>query len=383
MVKSALLVLEDGTKFYGRSIGVNGMTVGEVVFNTSMTGYQEIITDPSYSHQIVVLTCPHIGNVGINDVDSESFCIQIRGLVVRDLSLVASNFRHTLSLHDYLIEQKIIAISDVDTRKLTRLLRDKGVQNGCILAGNNPDPELALRKAREFPGLRGIDLVKKVSTSKRYIWNQGSISINRELFFSSLDLPYNIIAYDFGIKRNIMRMLVDRGCRITVVPAQTPADQVLKMIPDGIFLANGPGDPSPCDYAIHSIQTFLHYDIPLFGICLGHQLLALANGAKIIKMKFGHHGSNHPVKDLLTNKVIITTQNHGFTVDLDTLPDHLQITHVSLFDGTLQGIRYISKPIFSFQGHPEGSPGPHDSSFFFDNFIKLIDIYRTDKVNNY
>ncbi|AKC60299.1 glutamine-hydrolyzing carbamoyl-phosphate synthase small subunit [Blochmannia endosymbiont of Camponotus (Colobopsis) obliquus] len=384
MIKSALLVLEDGTTFYGRSIGVNGTSVGEVVFNTSITGYQEILTDPSYSQQIVVLTYPHIGNVGINEVDSESSCIQVQGLVVRDLSLITSNFRHTLSLSDYLIQQHIVAIADIDTRKLTRLLRSKGIQNGCIIADDNqPSALLALNKVRAFSGLCGIDLVKQVSTTKQYIWNEGSWSIKHGLTKSLCrDYVYNVIAYDFGIKRNIMRMLVDRGCRVTVVPAQTSAEQVLKMLPDGIFLANGPGDPSPCNYAINSIKVFLKFGIPLFGICLGYQLLALANGARIMKMKFGHHGSNHPVKDLITDKVMITTQNHCFAVDSNTLPATLQATHISLFDGTLQGIRCVDKPAFGFQGHPEACPGPHDSSSLFDYFVELISVYHSHRINS-
>ncbi|UVK76781.1 MAG: carbamoyl phosphate synthetase subunit alpha [Sodalis sp. Fle] len=377
LIKSALLILENGTIFHGRAIGVEGMAVGEVVFNTSMTGYQEILTDPSYFRQIVTLTYPHIGNVGINEADNESLRIQAQGVVIRDISLIASNFRHTMSLSNYLTQQNIVGIADIDTRKLTRLLREKGAQNGCIIAGDAPDAKLALRKAREFPGLSNIDLVKEVSTTEQYSWTQGSWSLGRGLPAPSTDLPYHVVAYDFGIKRNIMRMLVDRGCRLTVVPAQTPAQIVLDMHPDGIFLANGPGDPAPCDYAISSIQTFLTTDIPLFGICLGHQLLALASGAKTIKMKFGHHGGNHPVKDLDAERVMITAQNHGFAVDENTLPATLKVTHVSLFDGTLQGIHRTDKPAFSFQGHPEASPGSHDAAPLFDHFIELINIYRS------
>ncbi|URJ24043.1 glutamine-hydrolyzing carbamoyl-phosphate synthase small subunit [Blochmannia endosymbiont of Camponotus sp.] len=377
-MKSALLVLEDGNRFYGYAIGAEGETVGEVVFNTSMTGYQEIITDPSYAYQIVILTCPHIGNVGTNEVDNESSCIQVRGLIIRDLAMVVSNFRYTLSLSEYLVQQNIVGIAGVDTRKLTRLIRAKGVQHGCIIACDMPDPTLALRKAREFPGLNGLNLVREVSTSRQYIWNQGTWNIKSGVFFTPLHLPYRVVVYDFGVKRNIMRILVDYGCLLTVVPAHTTAQEIIDMQPDGVFLANGPGDPNAYEYAINSIQTFLNTTtIPLFGICLGHQLLALASGAKTIKMKFGHHGSNHPVKDIETNKVIITAQNHNFVVDKQTLPDTLKITHISLFDGTLQGIHHINKPAFSFQGHPEASPGPHDAaSSLFSHFIKLIKNYR-------
>ncbi|MFT4465223.1 MAG: glutamine-hydrolyzing carbamoyl-phosphate synthase small subunit [Sodalis sp. (in: enterobacteria)] len=377
MIKSALLVLEDGTQFYGRAIGAEGTAVGEVVFNTSITGYQEILTDPSYSRQIVTLTYPHIGNAGTNEADKESPRVQAQALVIRDLPLIASNFRDTLSLSDYLKQQNIVGIADIDTRKLTRLLREKGAQNGCIIAGDSPDAQLALRKAREFPGLNGIDLAKEVSTTEQYSWTQGSWTLGGGLPAPATDLPYHVVAYDYGIKRNIMRMLVDRGCRLTVVPAQTPAETVLAMNPDGIFLANGPGDPAPCDYAIAAIQTFLTTDIPLFGICLGHQLLALASGAKTVKMKFGHHGGNHPVKDLAADRVMITAQNHGFAVDEKTLPATLRVTHTSLFDGTLQGLHRTDKPAFSFQGHPEASPGPHDAAPLFDHFIELINAYRS------
>ncbi|WHL24972.1 MAG: glutamine-hydrolyzing carbamoyl-phosphate synthase small subunit [Candidatus Blochmannia vicinus] len=378
MMKPALLVLEDGNRFYGYAIGAEGETVGEVVFNTSMTGYQEIITDPSYAYQIVILTYPHIGNVGTNELDNESSCIQVRGLIIHNLAITVSNFRHTLTLSDYLIQQNIVGIAGVDTRKLTRLIREKGIQHGCIIARDVPNPTLALRKAREFPGLHGLNLAHKVSTSQQYIWNQGTWNIKSGVFVTPLSLPYRVVVYDFGIKRNIMRILVDYGCLLTVVPAHTTAREIIDMKPDGIFLANGPGDPNAYGYAINSIQIFLNTTkIPLFGICLGHQLLALANGAKIIKMKFGHHGSNHPVKDIKTNKVIITTQNHNFVVDKKTLPDTLKITHISLFDGTLQGIHHINKPAFSFQGHPEASPGPHDAtSSLFSHFIKLIKNYR-------
>lgn len=379
MIKSALLVLEDGTQFHGRAIGAEGTAVGEVVFNTSMTGYQEILTDPSYSRQIVTLTYPHIGNVGTNEADEESSRIQAQGLVIRDLPLIASNFRSTGTLTDYLKQNNIVGIADIDTRKLTRLLREKGALNGCIIAGPVPDAALALQKAREFPGLKGMDLAKEVTTKEPYSWTQGSWSLADGLPAQAdpTSLPYHVVAYDFGIKRNIMRMLVDRGCRLTVVPAQTPAGDVLAMNPDGIFLANGPGDPEPCDYAIAAIKTFLDTETPIFGICLGHQLLALASGAKTVKMKFGHHGGNHPVKDLDANRVMITAQNHGFAVDGSTLPANLRVTHVSLFDGTLQGLHRTDKPAFCFQGHPEASPGPHDAAPLFDHFIALIKTYRS------
>jgi carbamoyl-phosphate synthase small subunit len=379
LIKSALLVLEDGTQFHGRAIGAEGTAVGEVVFNTSMTGYQEILTDPSYSRQIVTLTYPHIGNVGTNPEDEESSCIQAEGLVIRDLPLIASNFRSTGSLSDYLKKNNVVGIADIDTRKLTRLLREKGAQNGCIIAGDAPDAGLALQKARQFPGLKGMDLAKEVSTTEQYPWTQGSWRLEGGLPAPACadSLPFHVVAYDYGIKRNIMRLLVDRGCRLTVVPAQTPAADVLAMNPDGIFLANGPGDPEPCDYAVAAIKTFLETDIPVFGICLGHQLLALASGAKTLKMKFGHHGGNHPVKDLDANRVMITAQNHGFAVDETSLPPTLRVTHVSLFDGSLQGICRTDKPAFSFQGHPEASPGPHDAGPLFDHFIELIKSYRS------
>ncbi|MBS5211549.1 MAG: glutamine-hydrolyzing carbamoyl-phosphate synthase small subunit [Klebsiella sp.] len=334
MIKSALLVLEDGTQFHGRAIGATGTAVGEVVFNTSMTGYQEILTDPSYSRQIVTLT--------------------------------------------YLKRHNIVAIADIDTRKLTRLLREKGAQNGCIIAGDSPDAQLALEKAKAFPGLNGMDLAKEVTTAETYSWTQGSWTLAGDLpeAKAESELPFHVVAYDFGAKRNILRMLVDRGCRLTVVPAKTSAADVLALNPDGIFLSNGPGDPAPCDYAIEAIEKFLETDIPVFGICLGHQLLALASGARTIKMKFGHHGGNHPVKDIDNNVVMITAQNHGFAVDEATLPANLRVTHKSLFDGTLQGIHRTDKPAFSFQGHPEASPGPHDAAPLFDHFIELIELYR-------
>ena len=374
MNKSALLVLEDGTVFHGVSIGADGSAVGEVVFNTSMTGYQEILTDPSYSQQIVTLTYPHIGNTGTNSEDEESTAIHAQGLVIRDLPLIASNFRSQQTLSDYLKSQNIVGIADIDTRKLTRLLREKGAQNGCIMAGANLDPALALEKAKAFPGLKGMDLAKVVSTKESYSWAQGSWTLEGGLPEAKAagELPYHVVAYDFGAKRNILRMLVDRGCRLTVVPAETSAEEVLAMNPDGVFLSNGPGDPEPCTYAIEATKTFLDKGLPVFGICLGHQILALASGAKTVKMKFGHHGANHPVKDLDRNVVMITSQNHGFAADEATLPDNLRATHKSLFDGSLQGIHRTDKPAFSFQGHPEASPGPHDAAPLFDHFIDLI-----------
>ncbi len=372
--KSALLVLEDGTVFRGISIGADGSAIGEVVFNTSMTGYQEILTDPSYSQQIVTLTYPHIGNTGTNSEDEESNSIHAQGLVIRDLPLLASNFRNERSLSDYLKSQNIVGIAEIDTRKLTRILREKGAQNGCIMAGDNLDEALALDKAKEFPGLKGMDLAKVVTTAETYQWKQGSWTLLDGLPEAKDDseLPYHVVAYDFGAKRNILRMLVDRGCRLTVVPAQTSAEDVLAMNPDGVFLSNGPGDPEPCTYAIEATKTFLDIGLPIFGICLGHQILALASGAKTVKMKFGHHGANHPVKDIDRDVVMITSQNHGFAADEATLPDTLRATHKSLFDGSLQGIHRTDKPAFSFQGHPEASPGPTDAAPLFDHFIELI-----------
>ncbi|MCD9471269.1 glutamine-hydrolyzing carbamoyl-phosphate synthase small subunit [Photobacterium phosphoreum] len=374
MSKSALLVLEDGTVFRGVSIGADGSAVGEVVFNTSMTGYQEILTDPSYSKQIVTLTYPHIGNTGINTEDEESTAIHAQGLVIRDLPLLASNFRSEQTLSDYLKSQNIVGIADIDTRKLTRILREKGAQNGCIVAGNNLDEAAALAQAQAFPGLNGMDLAKEVTTAETYSWKQGSWTLTGGLPAAKDDseLPYHVVAYDFGAKRNILRMLVDRGCRLTVVPAQTTAEEVLALNPNGIFLSNGPGDPAPCTYAIEATKVFLDKNLPIFGICLGHQILALASGAQTVKMKFGHHGANHPVKDLERDVVMITSQNHGFAADEATLPDNLRATHKSLFDGSLQGIHRTDKPAFSFQGHPEASPGPHDAAPLFDHFIELI-----------
>ena len=377
MNHTALLVLEDGTVFKGVSIGAEGCSVGEVVFNTSMTGYQEILTDPSYSRQIVTLTYPHIGNTGTNSEDEESSQIHAQGLIIRDLPILASNFRNQQSLSDYLKSHNIVGIADIDTRKLTRILREKGAQAGCILAGKQLDEAHALSQARAFPGLKGMDLAKEVTVSEAYTWTEGSWQLGKgHVTPAEGDFKYHVVAYDFGVKRNILRMLVDRGCRLTVVPAKTPAAEVLAMNPDGIFLSNGPGDPEPCDYAIEAIKTFLGTNTPVFGICLGHQLLGLASGAKTVKMKFGHHGANHPVKSLGDNTVMITAQNHGFAVDENSLPECLRATHVSLFDGSLQGIHRTDRPAFSFQGHPEASPGPHDCAGLFDHFIELIKQYR-------
>jgi len=371
LTKSALLVLEDGTVFRGTAIGAEGVSVGEVVFNTSMTGYQEILTDPSYAEQMVTLTYPHIGNTGTNEEDEESGKVWAKGLIIRDLPLLASNFRNQTSLSQYLQSRNILGIADIDTRKLTRLLREKGAQNGCLMAGDNLDEAKALELARSFPGLSGMDLAKEVTVKDAYSWSEGSWQLGQG-FNTPTNSQFHVVAYDFGVKRNILRMLVDRGCRLTVVPAQTPAEQVLAMNPDGIFLSNGPGDPAPCDYAIKAIETFLTTDIPVFGICLGHQLLALASGAKTVKMVVGHHGGNHPVQNLDTKRVLITAQNHGFAVDEASLPSNLRATHKSLFDGTLQGIHRTDKPAFSFQGHPEASPGPHEASELFDHFIELM-----------
>ncbi|WP_428821473.1 glutamine-hydrolyzing carbamoyl-phosphate synthase small subunit [Microbulbifer sp. MCCC 1A16149] len=372
----ALLVLADGSEFYGRAIGADGSTVGEVVFNTSMTGYQEILTDPSYARQIVTLTYPHIGNTGTNSEDEECAEIWSAGLVIRDLPLLASSFRSEQSLEDYLKARNIVGIADIDTRRLTRILRDKGAQSGCIVVGDNIDKDAALAQAKAFAGLKGMDLAKVVSTKEKYDFNEGTWELGQGHKPAPAAQPYKVVAYDFGVKRNILRMLVDRGCNITVVPAETPASEVLAMNPDGVFLSNGPGDPEPCDYAIKAIQEILDTGLPTYGICLGHQLLGLAVGAKTAKMKFGHHGGNHPVQDLNSTKVMITAQNHGFAVDMDSLPDNVEITHKSLFDGTLQGIRLKDKPAFSFQGHPEASPGPHDVAPLFDQFIEMMEARR-------
>lgn len=372
MAISALLVLEDGSVFKGTAIGASGVSVGEVVFNTSMTGYQEILTDPSYAEQIITLTYPHIGNTGTNQEDVESHSIWAKGLIIRDLPIVASNFRNQQTLSDYLKENNILGIADIDTRRLTRVLRDKGAQNGCIFSGVELDEASALAQAKGFAGLEGMDLAKTVTTDKSFSWIDGSWTLGEGYVTNVESLPYHVVAYDFGAKHNILRMLVDRGCRLTVVPATTTAEEVMAHNPDGVFLSNGPGDPEPCTYAIEAIQTLLEQNIPMFGICLGHQLLAIASGAKTKKMKFGHHGANHPVKDIQKDVVMITSQNHGFAVDEVDLPSNLDVTHVSLFDQSLQGIHRNDKPAFSFQGHPEASPGPHDAAPLFDHFIDLI-----------
>jgi carbamoyl-phosphate synthase small subunit len=368
----AILALEDGSIFRGIAIGAEGHSVGEVVFNTAMTGYQEILTDPSYARQIVTLTYPHIGNTGVNSEDEEAAEIWSAGLVIRDLAMTASSFRSEQSLSDYLKARNIVGIADIDTRRLTRILRDKGAQGGCLMAGDI-DEAKALQLAKDFAGLKGMDLAKEVTTAESYEWRESSWQLGEgSRSMTDAELPYHVVAYDFGVKRNILRMLADRGCRLTVVPAKTPAADVLAMKPDGVFLSNGPGDPEPCDYAIAAIKEILATALPVFGICLGHQLLALASGAKTVKMKFGHHGANHPVQDLTTKVVHITSQNHGFAVDEASLPANLEVTHKSLFDGSLQGIRRTDIPAFGFQGHPEASPGPHDIAPLFNQFIDLI-----------
>jgi len=386
----AILVLADGTVFRGTAIGASGCSVGEVVFNTAMTGYQEILTDPSYCKQIVTLTYPHIGNVGCNPEDVESRQVFASGLIIRDLSMTVSNFRSTQSLPEYLKANNVVAIAGIDTRKLTRILRSKGAQNGCIATGD--DVAAALKAARSFAGLAGMDLAQVVTCDKPYEWTQREWKLGvgyRDSGFgirdsgkggaagsteSSIQNPesLHVVAYDFGVKRNILRMLAERGCKITVVPAKTSAEEVLKMKPDGVFLSNGPGDPEPCDYAIAATQKFLEVGMPLFGICLGHQILGLASGAKTVKMKFGHRGANHPVQDTATKRVMITSQNHGFAVDAMTLPANARVTHISLFDGTLQGFELTDKPAFCFQGHPEASPGPHDVDVLFDRFVAMM-----------
>lgn len=365
----AILALADGSVFHGYAIGATGHTVGEVVFNTSMTGYQEILTDPSYRSQIVTLTYPHIGNTGVNQEDVESTQIHAAGLIIRDLPMLASNFRSEQSLSDYLKSQNIVAIAGIDTRRLTRILREKGAQNGAILVGD--DVAKALELARGFPGLAGMDLAKVVSVSERYEWTETEWQLGRG--YATQTAPqFHVVAFDFGVKRNILRMLAERGCRVTVLPAQSSAAEVLALNPDGVFLSNGPGDPEPCDYAIAAARELIEKGIPTFGICLGHQIMALASGAKTLKMKFGHHGANHPVQDLDSKQVLITSQNHGFAVDQATLPANCRVTHVSLFDGSLQGFERTDKPAFCFQGHPEASPGPQDIAYLFDRFIKLM-----------
>ncbi|MET1218744.1 MAG: glutamine-hydrolyzing carbamoyl-phosphate synthase small subunit [Glaciecola sp.] len=376
MAHSALLVLEDGSVFTGIAIGAEGFSVGEVVFNTSMTGYQEILTDPSYAEQIITLTYPHIGNTGTNQEDVESNKIWAKGLVIRDLPLVASNFRCEQTLTEYLQANNIIGIADIDTRRLTRILRDKGAQNGCIVAGDALTEAEALGKAKAFGGLKGLDLAKEVTCSQMHDWQDSVWTLGQGYAVDQDALPHHVVAYDFGAKHNILRMLVERGCKLTVVPATTSAEDVLALNPDGIFLSNGPGDPEPCTYAIEAIKTFLDKGLPIFGICLGHQLLALASGAQTEKMKFGHHGANHPVKDLARDVVMITSQNHGFAVQESSLPANVKVTHVSLFDQSLQGIHLTDKPAFSFQGHPEASPGPHDAANLFDHFIELIEQHK-------
>jgi len=375
VTQEAILALEDGSLFRGIAIGAAGKASGEVVFNTSTTGYQEILTDPSYAQQIVTLTYPHIGSTGINDEDNESAAVWASGLVIRDLPMLASNWRMEQTLGEFLSQRNVVAIAEIDTRRLTRLLRDKGPMNGAIVTGKELaaiGEEGAVALAREFPGLKGMDLAKVVSSSKRYTWEEGEWAIGQG-HGASDESRHRVVAYDFGVKRNILRMLMARGCEVTVVPAQTPAREVMAMNPSGVFLSNGPGDPEPCDYAISAIKEFLEADMPLFGICLGCQLLALACGASTIKMRLGHHGANHPVQSLGDGTVMITSQNHGFAVDEQTLPANLRATHKSLFDGSLQGIERTDKPAFGFQGHPEASPGPHDVAPLFDHFIELMD----------
>lgn len=373
MTQPAILALEDGSIFRGFSIGAEGESTGEVVFNTSMTGYQEILTDPSYCRQIVTLTYPHIGNTGCNAEDAESDRTWVAGLVIRDLPLIASNFRSEQALDEYLKERNILGIAGIDTRRLTRILREKGAQNGCIMAGDSLDEAAALDAARGFPGLKGMDLAKVVTRDQVDAWRTTTWELGKGYEEKpDEDQAFHVVAYDFGVKHNILRMMVERGCRLTVVPAKTPAAEVLAMNPDGVFLSNGPGDPEPCDYAIDAITDILKTELPVFGICLGHQLLALASGAKTEKMKFGHHGANHPVQDLDSKQVMITSQNHGFAVAEDSLPSTLRPTHKSLFDGSLQGIERTDRPAFSFQGHPEASPGPHDVAPLFDRFVEMM-----------
>ena len=374
MTTEALLALADGSLFRGIAIGAEGKTVGEVVFNTAMSGYQEILTDPSYSRQIVTLTYPHIGNTGCNAADTEASKVHAAGLVIRDLPLAASNWRSEEALDAYLRRNDIVGIAEIDTRRLTRILRDKGAQNGCLVAGPGISEDDAIAAAKAFPGLKGMDLAKVVSVKEKYGWREGSYDLDKAAFVTP-PLRFRVVAFDYGIKRNILRMLVDRGCEVTVVPAETPASEVIALRPHGVLLANGPGDPEPCDYAIAAIRELIRAKVPTFGICLGHQLLGLAVGAKTVKMKFGHHGANHPVIDLDTGRVMISSQNHGFAVDESTLPSNVKATHRSLFDGSLQGIRLTDAPAFSFQGHPEASPGPHDVAGLFDQFIRQMEAH--------
>ncbi|NND44898.1 MAG: glutamine-hydrolyzing carbamoyl-phosphate synthase small subunit [Xanthomonadales bacterium] len=381
LIDNAVLALEDGTVFRGRSIGAEGATTGEVVFNTAMSGYQEILTDPSYARQLVTLTFPHIGNTGCNATDDEAERPWAAGLIIRDLPLRASNWRSEETLDAYLKRQGIVAIADIDTRRLTRILRSGGAQAGAIIAGAGADAEAAVKQARSFPGMQGLDLAREVSTTEAFEWTEGSWDLDR-CAWNARRADWHVVAYDFGVKRQILRLLADRGCRVTVVPAQTPADAVLELNPDGVFLSNGPGDPEPCDYAIEAIRALLGTGVPIFGICLGHQLLALAAGASTVKMKFGHHGANHPVQDLQDGRVHITSQNHGFAVDEDSLPAHVRATHRSLFDGSLQGIELDNSPAFSFQGHPEASPGPHDIAALFDRFVTMIEAAASSRKSN-
>lgn len=378
MVTAAVLALEDGTVFHGTSIGVDGQTVGEVVFNTAMTGYQEILTDPSYCRQLITLTYPHIGNTGVNWEDLESPSVHAAGLIIRNVARRASNWRADASLQTFLQRAGVIGIADIDTRRLTRILREKGAQAGCILSGSDPDPDEAVELAKGFPGLKGMDLAKVVTTTRSYQWNNGTIWPDRSMQYLNAPRRMHVVAYDFGIKRNILRLLADLGCRMTVVPATTPAEEALAHAPDGVFLSNGPGDPEPCDYAITAIKKFIAKGLPVFGICLGHQLLALACGAQTVKMKFGHHGANHPVIELSSGRVFISSQNHGFAVEEASLPDTLQATHRSLFDQSLQGIEHTKHPAFGFQGHPEASPGPHDLRGMFERFLSCMQERRRE-----
>ncbi len=371
MTQAAILVLEDGTVFEGESVGAPGLSVGEVVFNTAMTGYQEMLTDPSYARQMITLTYPHIGNTGTTEQDNEASQVWAAGLIVRDVPRRPSSWRNQLSLPDWLQQRGVVAIAGIDTRKLTRILRERGAQNGALMAGPGLDVDKALEAARKFPGLKGMDLAKVVSTDKPYAWREGQLDLDQGQFVQA-EPKFRVVAYDFGVKTNILRMLAERGCDLTVVPAQTPAADVLAMNPDGVFLSNGPGDPEPCDYAIDAIRTFLEKKIPTFGICLGHQLLGLASGANTMKMGHGHHGANHPVQDIDSGRVMITSQNHGFAIDEATLPPGLRVTHRSLFDQTIQGVERTDAPAFSFQGHPEASPGPHDVAPLFDRFIAMM-----------